>query len=37
MAADDEDLPASYLYFVIAAMVLIGATIVAAFLVLIRN
>jgi hypothetical protein len=37
MVADEEDLPAVYLVFVVAAMVVIGATAIGAFLILIRN
>ena len=36
MVADEEDFPAAYLLFAVAAMILIGATAIGAFLVLIR-
>jgi hypothetical protein len=37
MAADDEDFPAAYLYFAIAAMIVIAVTAVGAFVIMIRN
>jgi hypothetical protein len=37
MVADEEDLPAAYLYFAIAAIIVIAATAVGAFVILIRN
>jgi hypothetical protein len=37
MVADEEDLPAAYLYFVIAAIVAIVGVAVGAFLLLIRD
>ena len=37
MVADDEDLPAAYLYFAIAAIIVIAITAVGAFVILIRN
>lgn len=37
MAADEEDLPATYLYFAVAAIVVIAVTAVGAFILLIRN
>jgi hypothetical protein len=36
MVADEEDLPAAYLFFAVAAMIVIGATAIGAFLILIR-
>jgi len=36
MLADDEDFPAAYLLFAVAAMVAIGAVAISAFLILIR-
>ena len=37
MEEDDQDLPTEYLLFVIAAVIVMGATAVGAFIVLIRN
>ncbi len=37
MVAHEEHLPAAYLLFAIAAMVLIGATAISAFVILIRG
>ena len=37
MAADDEDLPVSYFYFAVLAIIAIGVTALVAFLLLIRN
>jgi hypothetical protein len=37
MVADKEDLPAAYLYFAIAAVIVIAVTAVGAFVILIRN
>jgi hypothetical protein len=37
MEEDDQDLPTGYLLFVIAAVIVMGATAVGAFIVLIRN
>jgi hypothetical protein len=37
MEEDDQDLPTAYLLFVIAAVIVMGATAVGAFIVLIRN
>ena len=37
MAADDEDIPASYLFFVIAAIIAIGVAAAGAFVILLRN
>ena len=37
MVADDEDFPAVYLLFAVAAMIIIAATAVSAFLILIRG
>jgi hypothetical protein len=37
MEADDEDLPAEYLLFVVAAIIVIGVTAAGAFIILIRN
>jgi hypothetical protein len=36
VVADEEDFPAAYLVFAVAAMIMIGATAVGAFLILIR-
>lgn len=36
MLADDEDFPAAYLLFAVAAMVLIGVVAISAFFILIR-
>ena len=35
--ADDEDLPAAYLLFAVAAIIIIGVTAAGAFIILIRN
>ena len=37
MVADEEDLPAAYLYFAIGAIIVIAVTAVGAFVILIRN
>ncbi len=37
VVADDEDLPAAFLYFAIAAIIVIAMTAVGAFVILIRN
>ena len=37
MVADEEDLPAAYLHFAIAAIIVIAVTAVGAFVILIRN
>ena len=37
MEADDQDIPTAYLLFAIAAIVVIGVTAAAAFIILIRN
>ena len=37
MVADEKDLPAAYLVFAVAAMIMIGATAIGAFLILIRG
>jgi hypothetical protein len=37
MVAEEEDLPAAYLYVAIAAVVVIAVTAVVAFVILIRN
>ena len=36
MLADDEDFPAAYLLFAVAAMVVIGVVAISAFFILIR-
>lgn len=36
MVADDEDFPAAYLLFAVAAMVVIGVVAISAFFILIR-
>jgi hypothetical protein len=36
MVGDEEDFPAAYLLFAVAAMIVIAATAVSAFLILIR-
>jgi hypothetical protein len=37
MVADDEDLPAAYLLFTIAAIIVIGVAAAGAFIILIRD
>jgi len=37
MVADDEDIPAAYLFFAIAAIIVIGVAAAGAFIILIRN
>ena len=37
MEADDEDFPAGYLLFAVAAIIVIGVTAAGAFIILIRN
>ena len=37
MVTDEEDLPAAYLLFTVAAIIFIGVTAAGAFIILIRN